>query len=163
MRGIIGLVIVLCIGVFFGSKFLSEEAFADRGHWLAVAFTVPTGGMIQAQLGVPVSAPLNDPPETNSMGIQLWDQWIADHFMLYDAAGTRIPLMKLGTSAMFQKEVAAGAPDMVLWAEVKQGGEYKFEYRPKSYEPNRYQHTFTAPSEEVKVRRVSFELVEEKK
>lgn len=160
MRGVVGLVIVLCAAVFLGSKFLSDQAFADRGHWLAIAFTVPMGGTIQAQLGVPVSAPLNDPPETNSMGILLWDKWIEDHFMLYDSTGSRIPLMKMGTSAMFQKDAAAGAPDMIVWAEVKQGGQYKFEYRPRSYEPNVYRHDFTAPSEEVNVRRVSFELVE---
>lgn len=159
MRGVVGLIVVLCVGVFFGSRFLSGEAFKDRGHWLAIAFTVPANGTIQAQLGVPVSAPLNDPPETNSLGIQLWDKWIEDHFMLFESSGQRVPLQKMGTSAMFQKDVAAGAPDMVVWAEVKQGGQYYFEFRPRSYEPQRYRHDFAAPAEEVSVRRVSFELV----
>ena len=162
MKGIVVLLIFLAICAFVGSRYLTGEVMGDQGHPLAVAYAAATEGTLEMQIGVPPLIPLADPPEFNERSTPKWNEWIEKHFQMRDEGGTIIPLRRLGTSALFVGEVAAGVPEFVLCADLKKGGKYSCDFVPILSKGKRYRYSFSAPTEPQKVGRRTFELVDDK-
>jgi len=161
MKGIVILIIFLCICAFIGSMLLTREVMRDPGVPLAVAYGMPGDDTIQIHVGVPPLVPVADPLDNNIEDASSWEEWVDLHFQLSDVAGNRIPLTRIGTSGLMLDEKAAGAPEFVLWAEVKKGERYLLDFVPIRAEGKRYRLSFTAPLESKKVGRPAFEPVPE--
>lgn len=161
MKCIFGLIATLAILFLMYNLWISGEAMKDRGHLLAVAFGVPQDGNMQMHIGVGPRIAMVDPPEINERNRPMWNKWETDHYQLFDAAGQRIPLARMGTSALMDGQAAAGAPDFVLWAPLKIGAQYHLDFIPIVADGKRYRHEFTVPDEPRKVGRKTFAFVEE--
>jgi hypothetical protein len=122
VRGIVVLILFLAICAFLGSWYLTGETLGDQGNPLAVAFAAAGDDTLEMQIGVPPLVPLADPPEFNERSIPKWTEWIEKHFQMRDESGKLVPLRRIGTSALFVGEVAAGVPEFVLCADLKKGG-----------------------------------------
>jgi hypothetical protein len=161
MKSVMGLAVTLGIVFFAYNLWLSGEVVKDQGHLLAVAFGVPQDGKMQMHIGVGPRIAIVDPPELNERNAPMWDKWEQDHYQLFDASGQRVPLDRMGTSALMDGQAAAGAPDFVLWAPLEIGARYHLDFVPVVAEGKRYRHEFTVPGEPGKVGRRRFEYVEE--
>ena len=128
----------------------------------AVAYAAVGDETLEMQIGVPPLTPLADPPDYNERSIPKWDEWNERHFQLRDDAGKIIPLRRMGTSALFIGEVAAGVPEFVLCADLKKGANYSCDFIPIVAKGKKYRYSFTVPAEPQKVGRKTFELVEDK-
>jgi hypothetical protein len=159
MKGIVILIILLAIGAFFVSMSLTREGFRDQGEALAVAFAAVTDETVEMQIGVPTLIPLADPPDYNEQSVPKWDEWNEKHFQMRDEAGKIISLRRIGTSALFIGEVAAGVPEFVLCADLKKGANYSCDFIPIVAKGKKYRYSFTVPTESQKVGRKTFELV----
>jgi len=162
MKGIVVLILLLAVGAFFLSRYLTGEAFADQGHPLAVAWGAATTDTVEMQIGVPPLIALADPPEYSERNTPKWGEWTEKHFQLHDETGQVIPFRRIGTSALFVGEVAAGAPEFVLCADLKKGAKYSCDFVPIVSKGKRYRYSFTVPTESQKVGRRTFELVDDK-
>ncbi len=162
MKGIVVLILLLAFGAFLMSRYLTGEALGDQGHPLAVAYAALTDETLEMQIGVPPLIPLADPPEYNDRNVPKWSEWTEKHFHMRDEAGQMIPLRRIGTSALFVGEVAAGVPEFVLCADLKKGGNYSCDFVPVLSKGKRYRYSFTVPTEPQKVGRRTFELVADK-
>jgi len=162
MKGIVGIILILGVCAFFLSRYLTGEVMGDQGHPLAVAWGAATEDTLEMQIGVPPLFPLADPPEFNERNIEKWSEWIDKHFQMHDEAGQVIPLRRIGTSALFVGEVAAGVPEFVLCVDLKKGGRYSCDFVPILAKGKRYRYSFNVPTESQKVGRRTFELVNEK-
>ena len=162
MKGIVGLILILGVCAFFVSRYLTGEAFADQGQALAVAYGAATEETLEMQIGVPTVIPLVDPPEYNERSTPKWDDWIEKRFQMRDESGNIIRLRRIGTSALFVGEVAAGVPEFVLCADLKKGGKYSCDFIPILAKGKRYRYFFIVPTESQKVGRRTFELVPDK-
>jgi hypothetical protein len=162
MKGIVILIILLAIGAFFVSMSLTSEGFRDQGEALAVAFAAVTDETLEMQIGVPTLIPLADPPDYNERSVPKWDEWNEKHFQMRDEAGKIISLRRMGTSALFVGEVAAGVPEFVLCADLKKGANYSCDFIPIVKKGKKYRYSFTVPTEGQKVGRKTFELVGDK-
>ena len=158
MKGIIALIVLLGIGFFFWSVFLGGETLRDPGRPLAIAFGAPRGDVMQMHLGVSPMIPRADPPGT-ARGRVLWKEWTAEHFQLRDDSGKVVPLRRMVTSGLLLGKKLGGAPEFVLWAELKKGGKYTFDFVPVAAKSKRYRHSFTVPSEPREVGRRTFNPV----
>jgi len=161
MKGIFGLIGFLCLCVFIGSVLLSREVVRDPGRQLAVAYGVPMGDEIQVHLAVPPRVPMIDARDKDPEKVLTWSEWVDLHFQLRHTDGTQVPLRRMGTSALMLDQRAAGAPEFVVWAEVKKGEDYEFDFMPIMAEAKAYRLEFTAPMDEKKVGRPTFALVTE--
>jgi len=162
MKGIIVLILLLAVGAFFVSRYLTGEAMADQGQPLAVAYGAATEETLEMQIGVPTLIPLVDPPEFYEHNTPNWSEWTEKHFQMHDEAGQVIPLRRIGTSAMFVGEVAAGVPEFVLCVDLKKGAKYSCDFIPILKKGKRYRYSFTVPTESQQVGRRTFELVADK-
>lgn len=161
MKGIIGLIVCLCIGALSIGMLLSREAVRDPGRRIAIAFGASRGDRIQIHLGVSPLVIRADPPDVDRANILTWTEWIEAHYQLHDVSGKPIQLMRMGTSGLLMGQKAAGAPEFAVWAELTAGESYTFDFVPILAKMNRYRYAFTAPTEEEKARRRTFELVPE--
>jgi len=163
MKGVVGLIIFLCICAFFASMLLTREAMSEPGIPLAVAYGMPHDDMIQIHVGIPPLVPVADPLDNNIKDFSSWDEWVDLHFQLFDADGERIPLSRMGTSGLMLDDRIAGAPEFVIWAELKRGEPYHMDFMPVRKEGKLYRLEFTAPLEPKKVGRPAFQFVPEGK
>ena len=162
MKGIVGIILILGVCAFFLSRYLTGEVMGDQGQPLAVAWGAATTDTLEMQIGVPPLIPLADPPEFNARNTPKWEEWIEKHFQMRDESGNVIRLRSIGTSALFVGEVAAGVPEFVLCADLKQGAKYSCDFVPILAKGKRYRYSFTIPTESQKVGRRTFELVNDK-
>ncbi|MHC5110688.1 MAG: hypothetical protein ACYTHJ_12530 [Planctomycetota bacterium] len=161
MRSVVGLVILLAIGVAILSSFLGRQMAKDYGHQLAVGFADAGNENMQVQLGVGPMLHMRDPLDRMNEKMDTWPEWIALHFQLHTPEGEPMKLRKMGTSALFLDNKAAGSPDFVLYADVEKGREYTFYYTPVVAEAKKYICKFNVPEDQTKVTRLVFELVED--
>jgi len=161
MKGIFGLVGLLCVGVFVMNVMFHREVTKDQGQQIAIAFGIPNGDRIQVHLGVAPMVPVRDPLDADKEHPLTEMEWLEKHYQLYDSNGESVQLLRMGTSGLMIGEKAAGVPEFVVWAEVKKGEDYTFDFVPILKEGTTYRWKFTAPMEEKKVGRPTFVLVEE--
>ncbi len=161
MRGVIGLALFVSIGGSVLWVTLQKKMMADPGRLLAVAIGNTQGDDMQLQIGVGPRTIATDPPEMQNGKAQTWPEWSKAHYQLYDAANQRIDLRRMGTSALMLNKVAAGAPEFVLWTNVKKGETYYCDFVPVVAKGTKYRYTFEVPDEPVDVGRRNFVLVEE--
>lgn len=160
MKGVIGLAIAIGVTYFVGVMFLSHETTKEQDRLMLIAFGPPFGEKMQFQIGVAPVTVLNDPPEVNNQGVQLWEDWVAAHFQLKDKDGKQVPFGKMGTSSSMQDR-RAGAPEFVLYADLEKGAEYTVDFVPIVEEKKRWRYIFTVPSEPQDVGRRNFAFVGE--
>lgn len=159
MKGIVALIIFMCLCALLGSMLLTKQVVRDPGRQLSVAFGIPAGEKIQVHLGVPPMVPEADPLDNNEVDPYSWEEWVDLHFRLRDATGNPVQLMRMGTSALMLDDKVAGAPVFVIWAEVKMGESYEFDFVPILAESKRYRYSFAAPPAKKKVGRPTFAFV----
>lgn len=163
MKGVFAVLAVLLVCAFVGSMLLSRVAVRDPGRQLAVAYGAPRDGKIEVHLGVPPTVPIVDPPQKDEEKQMTWQEWVDAHYKLRKNDGTAVALRRMGTSALMLGEVAAGAPEFVVWAEIEPGQDYEFDFIPVMAKKTVYRHAFTAPNAQTKVCRETFALVPDDK
>jgi hypothetical protein len=69
-------------------------------------------------------------------------------------------LKRVNNSAVIQERDVRGTQEFFMTTKLKSGESYQLDYIPKTGEPKRYRHTFSAPSVAEKVHNVTLELLE---
>ena len=157
MKGIIGLIVCLCIGTLIMSMLLTGEVVKDLGKRLPIAFGAALGDSIQIHLGVSPLVIKADPPLSGRKKALSWPEWIEGHYQIHDASGNPIQLERMGTSGLLLGQKVAGAPEFVVWAELTKGASYTFDHVPIMAKTNRYRYSFSAPNEDTEGRTANFQ------
>ena len=160
MKGIFIAAGVLVVLVVAGHTYMQHQMFKDKGRLVAVAFGAPGKDTIQMHVGISDLMTMRDPPKTTPKGAVLWRDWIKEHWELRKAAGEKVVLQRLGTSALMQNAAAAGSPKFCLTAELEKGVDYEFDFIPILDEGKLYRYEFTAPSEPKAPWRMTFAPVD---
>jgi len=147
MKGIIGLAVFLVVAFWAMNFFFASVLTADQGRNLAVAYFEPYKGELEIQVGIGPLIPMRDPPRRTPKGIDLWDDWVADHFQLRDAQGNEVQLKRMGTSSLFSGSKGGGDPDFVLVGAIKPETPYTFDHIPVVSEGKTYRYEFTSPAD----------------
>ena len=133
---------------------------ADNGKLIGVAFGIPVDGEIEMHAIISNRMADIEPPRMSLRGKLLWQEWVDEHFAMFDDAGGAVPLKyKSSTDIMSDLELR-GFPQGFVIAHLRQGFDYAMEYRPKSWDADRYRHWFTAPTDKVSLSRPLFAPVE---
>ena len=161
MKGLIGLGIVGLVGVGL-VYWVASWSTSDPGIAIAHAFGNPAEDTIELHVAV-YMGPRTEPPriDPDLSDLQLWQEWLDEHYQLRDDAGTTVEIERIGHSLLMPAHKVGGAPEFFLKAGLRQGTEYTFDFTPRRAEPNRYRYTFIAPAEGEGIKRKTFEPVEE--
>lgn len=100
-------------------------------------------------------APRSDPVS----GTIYWDDWVDEHFQLFDSGRQSVPLMRVSNSSIIPDRKAGSMVEFYLSAKLTPGEEYVYEYIPVKSENRKFRHIFIAPSAKETCR-PNFELVE---
>ena len=161
-----GLVVFAVVGVGIGLGgywVMGNYLMADHGQLIGFACGNPSGENLQLQVVVSGGMVRSDPPKfkaVNDMVIELWDEWIRDHYILTDSSGQRVDFFRQHFGNLIPSG-KVGTPNSYLLAMVKPGEAYTFEYVPKLSEGKRYRHSFTVGDDGLPYKRVNFEFVKE--
>ena len=158
MRGLIAIVVL--VGLAIAGGYAISNANVDGGKTIGIAFGIPREGEIEMHAIISTRMTTADPPKISVRGKTLWQEWVDEHFTMFDDAGGAVPLKyKGGTDIMTDLELRGFQQGFVV-AHLKQGLDYAMEYRPEAANGGRYRHTFTAPTDKVSLTRPLFTPVE---
>ena len=158
MRGLIAIV-VLVGAVIAGGYALSKSA-AGEGKLIAIAFGIAVEGEIEMHAIISSGMMTLDPPKMSVRGKTLWQEWVDDHFAMFDDAGGTLPLKYKGSTDIMTDLELRGFQQGFVVAHLKQGIDYTMEYRPEAANGGRYRHSFTAPTDKVSLTRPLFKPVQ---
>lgn len=158
MRGIIAIVVL--VGAAIAGGYALSKSAAGEGKLIGIAFGIPVEGEIEMHAIISSGMMTTDPPKRNVRGKILWQEWVDEHFAMFDDAGGAIMLKyKSSTDIMSDLELRGFQQGFVI-AHLKQGVDYAMEYQPDSGEDARYRYSFTAPADAVSLTRPLLKPVE---
>lgn len=143
-------------GAALGGWYAFSELAADNGKIISIAFGMPVEGRIEMHTIISNRMANLDPPKKNLRGKILWQEWVDEHFSMFDDAGGTLPLKYKGSTDIMTNLELRGFQQGFVIAHLKRGMDYTMEYRPDSAKDNRYHHSFTAPAEKVSLTRPLF-------
>ncbi len=155
MKGIIGLFVVGIIACVASVVILGKTS-EDQGYSTAVGFGEPYEGKTHLNLAVGMLTPRKDPPKSDARGNPRWQEWVKDHYKLYDNNRQEVEVNQIGGSSIIPDH-KAGNPEFFVAATVNVGETYTMEYIPVRKQKTRYVWKFTVPSAK-KTERPNFEL-----
>lgn len=156
MRGLVGLAIVGLVAIG-GMYYLMNEASKDPGIPVAFAVGNHDGEKMQAHLCVQPGMTMTEGPRRDLRGTVYWDEWAEEHFKVVDEKGERAPITFRAGSNLISEQKAGGVPEGFLSANIRTGGDYTIDYKPRKGESKTYRHKFKA--EAGPMSRPNFELV----
>lgn len=156
---VLGGFFVFGILVLVGSLYMQAKLFSDQGVSIQIAFEAVDDRRVELNLVLPVTFPAVDPPRMNDKGKITWEDWIADHFQLYDAGDTVVPLKRSNHCKIIPRHKIVGTEEFFLKAMLEPGLDYVFEYVPKLSKKKRYRYAFTSPAMNTEVQMCAFEPV----
>jgi len=154
--GGLGLLLFLVVTVYWLSA--SSGGGQDAAIPLQIAFgnLGPKGVEMHVVIGV-VMANLDRIRKDGST--PTWEEWVADHFELKDAANNVLKLERRNNSSLIQQREVVGTQEFFLVTTLKSGQPYVFDYIPEAAKPGRVRYPFSAPTSAAKVRMVDFQKV----
>ena len=158
MRALIAILVLGAAAVAGG--YALSKSFADEGKTIGMAFGFSKEGEIEMHAIISNRMAKIDPPKLNVRGKISWQEWVDDHFAMFDDAGGAVPLKYRKSTDMMSNQELRGFQQGFVIAHLKQGVDYAMEYRPDSLEDARYRHSFAAPSDKVSLTRPLFPPVE---
>lgn len=159
MKGLIVLFVVGVSAALLTVAVLNKSANNDSQAF-AIGFGDESGGQVEMDLVVGMLIAKNEPPRTDpESGTVYWDDWVTEHFQLYDSGRRSVPLKRISHSSLIPDHKAGGGAEFFLQARLTPGQEYTYVYIPLKDETRNYQWVFTAPSGR-ETRRPIFELVD---
>ena len=152
------LVVLIVMGVVAVGWWAAQTGTQQNVFQVVMAFGFPKDGRIELHAVASMGMTATEPPRLDpSTGRINWAEWVDEHFDLRDAAGKRENIFfKSGSDDVIPVNKVLGAAEGYLFAKVKQGADYTFDYIPKRAEARRFRHTFTAPTGNVPVDRINF-------
>jgi hypothetical protein len=158
MKGLGGLFIFGAL-VLVGGLYMQAKLFSDAGRPLQLAYEAIDDTEVEMALVVPIVMPAADRPRANERGFVLWDEWVEDHFQLYDSSDNLLPLRRSNHCRFIPARKVIGTEEFFLSAKLMSGQDYVFECVPVQAKSKRYRYSFTAPASNVGVEMVLFEPV----
>lgn len=143
--------------VLVGTLYMQAKLFEDHGVSLQIAYDALNDSEVELNLVVPITFPAIDPPRMNEKGKITWEDWIDDHFQLYDAGDNLVPLKRSNNCRIIPRHKIVGTEEFFLKAKLKAGEDCVFEYVPKLSKGKRYRYRFTAPAGDTEVAMCRFE------
>jgi len=160
MKGLITFAVVAGILVIAGYYVMGAYLVSDSGEQIAFACGNPNGDTQEIQIVVPIAFPHREGPKRSEHGVLLWDEWIADHWIVTAKSGDRVELKRQGAGNLCP-DAKVGTPDCFLVGQVKTGESYTFDFVPSLAEGKRYRREFTVAPEGVPFGRVTFKLADQ--
>lgn len=102
MKIVISLVVFLVALFAIGNAVYKTVSDRNQDRVLRVAFGVPHRDEIQLHVAVPPMVSERDPPQLNKYFVQLWEDWVEEHFQLVDESGKKIDLSRIGASGLIR-------------------------------------------------------------
>lgn len=159
MRGIIGIFIVGIIACV-GAVMMMKKSAAEDSIAIAMGFGEGKDNQIEMNSVVGNFLVMKDPVRVDRVtGRDFPDEWVEEHFQLFDSNRQRVPLMRLANSSIIPDSKSGANVWHFLGAKLNVGEEYTYEYVPKKNEKTRYRMVFTAPAAKDTWRK-NFMLVE---
>ena len=154
--GGLGLLLFLVVTVYWLSA--SSGGGQDAAVPIQIAFgnLGPKGVEMHVVIGVVMA---NRDRIRKDGGTPTWDEWVADHFELKDAAKNLVKIERSNHSNLIQQREVVGTQEFFLVTTLKSGQPYVFDYIPEVAKPGRVRHVFTAPASAAKVRMLDFQKV----
>ena len=134
----------------------------DPGHLIAYACGNPKEGQVQIQVAVPYRMTRLDPPRVDEKGEFItWEQWIAEHFEIRNAAGELVHMQQAHFANLIP-EAKVGTPDFYAVGSLAAGSPYTFDYLPLGIaQSKRYRHAFSVTDTGKPFERAHFGYVDE--
>lgn len=161
MKGMIifAVFLAVCGGIGYWALEATNE---DPGFPVWIAFGYPGEGTIDLVWAVDLVMPLREGPKLNTQGRQRWDEWVTDHFKVYDESGEELLIERTGQSELFDPNKIRSTPEFYLRTKLQAGKSYALDYIPRIKEGKTYRHKFVAPSEQQKMVRTTVPLAGQK-
>jgi hypothetical protein len=160
MRGIVIMFIIGIVASVVTVVTLKKSAGEDS-IGIAMGFGDVYKDQIEMNSAVGMGTKQKDPPRSDPIsGTIFWEDWVEDHFQLFDGSRQRVDLKRIANSSIIpDRKVGGAGAEFFLSAKLTPGEEYVYEYIPIKAENKRFRHTFTAPAGK-ETTRPSFKLVE---
>ncbi|MFH1416894.1 MAG: hypothetical protein ABII12_01205 [Planctomycetota bacterium] len=162
MKGlaILAAIVILLFGA--AAFWLMHETSADQGVWVAYAFGAEGDGKIEMHIALDMGMTLKEHPLLSPKGDPMWDEWVAEHFIMCDESGTALEASRSSFSPFISAEKAKGAAEWYIKYTLISGTQYTLDYKPRRAEEKRYRRVFAAPAAAEEMVRSQFPLFEEK-
>ena len=142
-----------------GGGMLTSDTYA-----MAMAFGNQYDDTIEMQVMIPGGVIKKDPRELKWVnGVQVletWQEWMPKHFNIYDSTGEIVKWRRYSTSGMIPNKDQRGNIEFFLSWRVTPGESYTLDYQPNRHDPKIYRYEFTAPSEDKKLYRPTFNVAQ---
>jgi hypothetical protein len=159
MKGLITFAVIAGILVTAGYFVMGAYLAADPGQLIAFACGNPNEDRQEIQVVVPIAFPMREGPKLSENGVLLWEEWIADHWIITSQDGERIELKRRGAGNLCP-DAKIGTPDCFLIGMLKTGTSYTFDFVPSLAEGKRYRREFTLGEAGVPFARENFALIQ---
>ncbi|MBI1824932.1 MAG: hypothetical protein HY287_14535 [Planctomycetes bacterium] len=147
------MLVLIAVGWVAANKFTEFKDFQ-----ISIAFGFPKETEIEMHVVASMGMTALEAPTFNpKVGGVDWDAWVANHFDLRDASGKQVHIDFMKGSDVVNTKKLPGVPEGFLFARVKQGGKYTFDYKPKLADPMKLRYAFTAPTADKPVEWCKFE------
>jgi hypothetical protein len=150
-----GLLIFLVVTVYWLS---ASSGGQDATVPIQIAFGNPRSAGIDMHVVIGVVMANRDRIRKDG-STPTWDEWVADHFELKDAANNVLKLERKNNSSLIQQLEVIGTQEFFLVTTLRAGQSYVFDYIPDVTKPGRYRCPFTAPTSGAKVRMIDLQKV----